>query len=313
MICTTIQNKNIDEIFDILDRPGIEMAEIRLDSCNLLPDEIEELFNDSDIPLVATCRISDSMSATKAEAKLIKAIQSGAAYVDVELEAPAMMSKRIRREARECGTTLIRSFHDWNGTDSSTALQAVVEKCFHLGAEIAKIVTTASSAADCARVMALYDEFEPSTLIAFCMGEDGKETRLDCLRKGAPFTYAALNMQEKAAPGQWVTWEMMDAVYGNAKEMAGEPITMPSSKSFAQRAIIAAALAEGTSVLKGYTACGDNDSAIAVAKALGAQVSAKRNTLTITGTGAKEGGLDISSLHTGESGFLTRLMIPLMS
>lgn len=50
-------------------------------------------------------------------------------------------------------------------------------------------------------------------------------------------------------------------------------IQMPSSKSFAQRAIIAAALAEGTMTLNGYSPCGDNESAISVARALGAEVT----------------------------------------
>lgn len=317
MICTTIQNRNIDEIFDILDLPAVEMAEIRLDSCDLSQDEIDELFTDSDTPLVATCRISESMPASVAEAKLIKAIQAGAAYVDVELEAPAMMSKRIRREAHECGTTLIRSYHDYAGTDSSTALKAIAEKCEHLGAEVIKIVTTARSQSDCARVMALYNDFEPARLIAFCMGEEGRQTRLDCLRKGAPFTYAAISAQETAAPGQWVNYEMTDAVYGDEKYMAGDTLPMPASKSFAQRAIIAAALADGTSVLEGYSPCGDNEAALAVAKALGAEVSAKRRkgmtALTIKGIGARTGSLDLGNIHTGESGFLTRLMIPLLS
>ena len=84
---------------------------------------------------------------------------------------------------------------------------------------------------------------------------------------------------------------------------------MPASKSFAQRAIIAAALADGTSHLKGYSACGDNEAALAVAKNLGAEISRKDDQLTIQGTaGAPFTG---DSLHTGESGFLTRLMIPL--
>ncbi|MBR1573787.1 MAG: 3-phosphoshikimate 1-carboxyvinyltransferase [Bacteroidales bacterium] len=317
MICTTIQNRDIDGIFDILDNPAVEMAEIRLDSCDLSQDEIDELFTDSDTPLVATCRISDQVPASVAEAKLIKAIQAGAAYVDVELEAPAMMSKRIRREAHECGTTLIRSFHDYSGTDSSIALRAIVEKCEHLGAEVVKIVTTARTEADCARVMALYNDFEPARLIAFCMGDEGRQTRLDCLRKGAPFSYAAISPAEAAAPGQWTAYEMMDAVYGDAKYMAGDILPMPASKSFAQRAIIAAALSAGTSVLHGYSPCGDSESALAVARALGAEVSSARKkgmqTLTIKGIGAKIGCLPLETLHTGESGFLTRLMIPLLS
>lgn len=313
MICTTIQNRNLDEIFEILDRPEIEMAEIRLDRCDLTPDEIEELFSGSDTPLVATCRISESLPANVAEARLIRAIQAGAAYVDVELEAPAMMSKRIRREANEYGTMFIRSFHDFEGTDSVQALKALVEKCIHLGAGVAKIVTTAHSRADVDKVMAIYDDFEPGQVIAFCMGAEGRESRLECLSKGAPYTYAAMNAEEAAAPGQWPAQEMYEALYGDRKPVGRKLLQMPASKSFAQRAIVAAALAEGTSTLHGYSPCGDNESALAAIRALGAHVTMDGDTLSITGIGASSGSFKGDSLHTGESGFLTRMLIPLLA
>ena len=310
MICVSIQNKDLETIFDLLEERYVEMAEIRLDRCPQLgQEEIEELFSNSDVPLIATCRISDAMPAAEAEAKLITAIKAGAAYVDLELEAPAMMSKRIRREARECGTVLIRSYHDFEGTDSRTALEALVEKCQHLGAEIAKIVTTARMLEDARKVLSLYDRFAPETLVAFCMGEEGRQSRLDCLKKGAPFSYAAFD--EAAAPGQWPAEEMFEAVYGNLQAVESEPLRMPASKSFAQRAIIAAALADGVSHLRGYSPCGDNEAALAVARALGAEVTLDEDVLTIRGTaGAPYAG---DSLHVGESGFLTRLMIPLMA
>ena len=310
MICVSIQNKDLETIFDLLEERYIEMAEIRLDRCPQLgQEEIEELFSNSDVPLIATCRISDAMPAAEAEAKLITAIKAGAAYVDLELEAPAMMSKRIRREARECGTVLIRSYHDFEGTDSRTALEALVEKCQHLGAEIAKIVTTARTPEDARKVLSLYDRFAPETLVAFCMGEEGRQSRLDCLKKGAPFSYAAFD--EAAAPGQWPAEEMFETVYGNLQAVESEPLRMPASKSFAQRAIIAAALADGVSHLRGYSPCGDNEAALAVARALGAEVTLDEDALTIRGTaGAPYAG---DSLHVGESGFLTRLMIPLMA
>ncbi len=310
MICVSIQNKDLETIFDLLEERYVEMAEIRLDRCPQLgQEEIEELFSNSDVPLIATCRISDAMPAAEAEAKLITAIKAGAAYVDLELEAPAMMSKRIRREARECGTVLIRSYHDFEGTDSRTALEALVEKCQHLGAEIAKIVTTARMPEDARKVLSLYDRFAPETLVAFCMGEEGRQSRLDCLKKGAPFSYAAFD--EAAAPGQWPAEEMFEAVYGNLQAVESEPLRMPASKSFAQRAIIAAALADGVSHLRGYSPCGDNEAALAVARALGAEVTLDEDVLTIRGTaGAPYAG---DSLHVGESGFLTRLMIPLMA
>lgn len=88
---------------------------------------------------------------------------------------------------------------------------------------------------------------------------------------------------------------------------------MPVSKSFAQRAIIAAALADGTSHLKGYTPCGDNEAALQVARNLGAEVEQDDNMLTIKGISARLGGLDHENLHVGESGLLTRMMIPVMA
>ena len=307
MICVTIQNKDLEAILAALDTPGVEMAEIRLDRCPLSPEDIEELFANTDTPLVATCRIGDGVTAAEAESRLLTAVKAGAAFVDLEIEAPAMMSKRIRREARECGTVLVRSYHDFERTDSRTALEAVVEKCRHLGAEIVKIVTTANDPEDCRKVLSLYDRFEPETLIAFCMGEDGRQSRLDCLRRGAPYTYAALD--EAAAPGQWPLEEMSGAVYGDLRPVDAGPLRMPASKSFAQRAIIAAALAEGTSRLHGYSPCGDSESALSVARALGADVRPDGSELEIRGTAAAPFTGD--SLHVGESGFLTRLMIPL--
>ncbi|MGN1231906.1 MAG: type I 3-dehydroquinate dehydratase [Candidatus Cryptobacteroides sp.] len=343
MICTSIQNRTLEEIFAILESGEVEMAEIRLDRCYLAQDEVEELFSSSDVPLIATCRVSeiraaiddgntddrklDSRASQKAESLLITAIHAGAAYADLEIEAPAMMSKRIRRETRECGTVLIRSYHDFSGTDSLEALKALTEKCFALGADIAKIVVTANDDNDSARVLRLYENFDPGRLVAFAMGEKGRSSRIDCLAKGAPHTYAALNEEEAAAPGQMSTASMRANVYGD-RRFPGypvvEPVQMPSSKSFAQRAIIAAALSDGISVLRGYSPCGDNESAIAVARALGAEVTVglsyasgnvakDGSALTIKGIGAKKNSLKLNTLHTGESGLLTRMMIPLLS
>lgn len=445
MICTTIQNKTIDEIYAILESGDVEMAEIRLDSCPLTMDEIEELFSTSDVPLVATCRINavkERLSQTLAgythgngtsrnvqhghlqenisddlqvdrigtsyenrhchvqasrqetgshqqddrklemkasqevESKLITAIHAGAAFVDLEIEAPPMMSKRLRRETRENGTVFVRSYHDYEGTDSIEALKALTEKCFAIGADIAKIVTMAApctgdnQSPDVDRVLSLYDHFDPAKLIAFAMGDAGKTSRIQCLAKGSPFTYASLNEADTAAPGQMTTREMRDIVYGNcvnvnaagtaadrlsaghlnadrlqtaeatveatANDTSEETgtssdidngpgaaeIQMPSSKSFAQRAIIAAALAEGTTTLNGYSPCGDNESAISVARALGAEVTVglaykegkvvkDSSTLTIKGRGAA--ALEPETINAGESGLLARLMIPLMA
>ena len=396
MICTTIQNKNLEQILEALE--GCEMAEIRLDRCDLSLRDIEECFT-SDVPLVATCRIADLMAsepslqdsaltpqsreikaAQIAEKRLCKAIEAGARYVDVEIEAPKQMSKRVRNVAHENGTVFIRSFHDFEGTDSLEALKAVVEKCCYHGADVVKIVTTAHGQDDVDRVLSLYEwcrtmsvsenekiaSLAEGGLTAFCMGDAGRQSRMDCLKAGAPYTYAAVSEDEAAAPGQWTASEMASALYGDFRFVGtcntfdgkmravstknGGPAALsgvkctrsnpehgaidanpevPCSKSFAQRAIIAAALADGTSHLRGYTPCGDNEAAIKVAENIGAKVERNGGELIITGISAGLGALEalpangvsddpalvpgLPTLHVGESGLLTRMMIPVVA
>ena len=353
MICTTIINKDFQGVMEALE--ACEMAEVRLDSCSLSMKEIDEVFS-SDVPLVATCRVADvkarecqdpSLSEQSREIKamqvvekrLLRAIEAGARYVDVEIEVQKQLSKRIRSAAHECGTVFIRSYHDFAGTASVEELRSMVEKCRYHGADVVKLVTMADSQEDVDRVMSLYEwcrteaangveALADGGLIAFCMGEAGRQSRIDCLRSGAPYTYAALTEDEAAAPGQWPMDQMMAAVYGDTKFIDSEPLTMPCSKSFAQRAIIAAALADGTSVLRGYTPCGDNEAALNVARLLGAKVVQDGSVITITGISASLGSLKQvldaygepsvtkdgnPRLHVGESGLLTRMMIPIMA
>ena len=347
MICTSIQSKTLEEILGILESGEVEMAEIRLDLCDLDEEEIEELFTQSDVPLIATCRIATLAQRVAAEGdplddagkvlseqglyasqprkgrnpaeelaenQLLKAIEAGAKYVDLEVEAPPMMGRKIRQACQEYGTMLIRSFHDFEGTPPEATLLSLLEKGRRFGGEVVKIVTTATCKADVDRVLALYREAEPGTLVAFCMGLEGRESRLEALKQGAPFTYACLTAEEATAPGQWTAAEMDEAVYGNFRFIGtDETLEMPASKSFAQRAIVAAALAQGTSHLSGYSPCGDNESALAAARKLGARVTVKGSELEITGIGAFENCLSISEMPVGESGFLTRMLIPVLS
>ena len=347
MICTSIQGKTLEEILEILESGEVEMAEIRLDLCDLDEEEVEELFTQSDVPLIATCRIASLAQRVAAESdllddagkvlseqglyasqprkgrnpaeelaenQLLKAIEAGAKYVDLEMESPPMMGRTIRQACQEYGTMLIRSFHDFEGTPPEATLLSTLEKGRRFGGEVVKIVTTATCKADVDRILALYREAEPGTLVAFCMGPEGRESRLEALKQGAPFTYACLTAEEATAPGQWTAAEMDDAVYGDFRFIGSDdPLEMPASKSFAQRAIIAAALAQGTSHLTGYSPCGDNESALAAARKLGARVNVNGSELEITGIGAFENCLSISEIQVGESGFLTRMLIPVLA
>lgn len=325
MICCSINNKSAKEILDILEK--VEMAEVRMDLCELSDEDIEEIFI-SDTPLVATCRAKDG-DFHETERKLLLAIKAGANYADLEIEAPGSVARRIQRACTEFGTVLIRSFHDFEGTGSIDSLREMADKCRNMGGEIVKIATAAKNKEDAARVLTLYKYYAPDGLIAFAMGESGRMSRLECLALGSPFTYAATSENEASAPGQISYAQMQEMLHSKAENRQiifkpSQAIQLPASKSYAQRAIIAAALSEGQSVLKAYSPCEDSEAAIAVAQALGAKVVRTPDTavveskaygfetLTIDGIGsAGTAGTGTGVINVGQSGLLARLMIPL--
>ncbi|MBN2189151.1 MAG: 3-phosphoshikimate 1-carboxyvinyltransferase [Chitinispirillaceae bacterium] len=85
-------------------------------------------------------------------------------------------------------------------------------------------------------------------------------------------------------------------------------IAIPPSKSHTIRAVLIAALADGTSVIRKPLLHGDGTSAAAAARALGAQVTETAGDLAITGVGKnREGGSDLFDM--GNSGTGTSLFM----
>lgn len=85
-------------------------------------------------------------------------------------------------------------------------------------------------------------------------------------------------------------------------------LTPPCSKSYAQRALAASLLAEGTSVLRNMEFCDDTRSAMCCIETLGARIHPIDNhSLSIEGGLHPTGGV----LQVGESGLSTRLFTPI--
>ncbi|MBU0765422.1 MAG: type I 3-dehydroquinate dehydratase, partial [Bacteroidetes bacterium] len=84
MICVSIGDKTLDEILGLLKE--IEMAEIRIDLCNLESDDVRVLFG-AHPRLIATCRPGKHSDSERIDLLLI-AIGAGAAYVDIDLDDP---------------------------------------------------------------------------------------------------------------------------------------------------------------------------------------------------------------------------------
>lgn len=309
-VCISI--RDIDSIyckFMAETRRG-EVLEIRLDKCGFSNQEIKDVFScQREAALLATfhCRLATERE--EAIEALSTAILAGADAVDIDILLPEESRKWLASLAMNKFCKTIYSYHNRQYTNSPEELHNIVSKAFAEGVDIVKIVTTANSEEDVERVLALYDQFPPERLIAFAMGPIGAPSRLKSVTLGAPLYYVSPRRGFETAPGQPCYYDLLE---GDIL-IKGE-VDIPSSKSFAQRAILLAALAEGTTRLYNLTLCDDTQSALSVAWQLGADISFEGRTLILTGhQRIRENGLVVkdNKLFVGESGLLARLCIPL--
>ena len=309
-VCISI--RDIDSIYCkfMAETRRDEVLEIRLDKCGFSEQEIKDVFSSQrEAALLAAypCRLAtereDAINA------LSTAILAGADLVDIETSLPEDSRRWLSSLAMNKFCKTIYSYHNRHHTNPIEDLRTIVRKAFAEGADIVKIVTTAKSAKDAERVLSLYDEFPPERLIAFAMGTAGTPSRLKSVTLGAPLYYVSPRRGFETAPGQPCYYNLLEGEI----VLKGE-VDIPSSKSFAQRAILLAALAEGTTRLYNLTLCDDTQSALSVAWQLGAEISFEGRTLVLTGNQRiHEKGLIVkdNKLFVGESGLLARLCIPL--
>ena len=152
MICVALSDKNIEHCLPVLDQ--VEMAEIRLDLTEFGDEDIRRVFAHQ-TPTIATCR-PDKMGSEEQLRRLKLAIESGANYVDIEIEADKNQQQDIIRLAREHRCKVIISYHNYEETPGLRELYRIVDECYELGADIAKLATMSHSDSDNAKLLALY-------------------------------------------------------------------------------------------------------------------------------------------------------------
>ena len=196
MICTSIASLSYPEIKAKLS--SCEMIELRLDKLELSPEQIHELIHSSPVPVLVTYRPGKIPEAERVNL-LVAAVESGAEYIDVEIESP-LPTKRQLHMACKGKAKLVISYHDYERTPVGYELQNIVQRCMDDGADIAKVACMVNSKKDAARILGLYAHF--GSLVALGMGQLGRITRISAQHLGAPFTYASVDQMHKTAPGQ---------------------------------------------------------------------------------------------------------------
>jgi len=206
-VCHSIGNCSAEKCISLI--KGLPFAEVRIDllSGRIGAKEVRRIFS-SHGNLVATCRPGRRSQKECAEL-LLGAISAGAAYVDIEVDAPAALRKKVAAKAKKAGCAVIVSFHDYEKTPALPLLKARVSKCFAAGAGIAKIACKANSDGDCARLLSLLDGKRNLAVVG--MGGKGKRVRVAAPLLGSAIAYVSPSGRRGTADGQMTAAELEKA------------------------------------------------------------------------------------------------------
>ena len=199
-LCVSIKENNFElTLKKITDE---KFVEIRLDELELSDSEFNQLFsNENNITTIATCRNGFYNECERKEI-LIKAILSGADFVDIEIEADANFKNDILKLAHENKCKVIISYHNYINTPSREELYEIIKNC-NKNSDIIKIACMVNKPADKDLLLSLYKNVEiKKELLIIGMGEEGILSRVLALDYGAPFTFVSKNDGEETADGQ---------------------------------------------------------------------------------------------------------------
>lgn len=224
MICIPIVATTTDDAVAQMERgaPLADVLELRIDQIRDV--DLEQLMNGkrAGTQILVTNRRKDEGggfpgSESERVALLKDAVALGVDYVDIEASTAKQLIDDVRAqiEKHHNRTKWIISSHDFSGTPSEEALRKRFDAFREIGGDIVKIVTHAHAAEDNLRVLGLipYARNKRQAIIALCMGEQGKISRIMAPLLGAYWSYASLEKGAESAPGQ-LTVEEMRLIYG---------------------------------------------------------------------------------------------------
>ena len=190
-----------------------DLVELRVDY--MKDPGLEILFQRRERPCIVTNRRKEEGGRYKGDEKsrrgiLREAVLLGFEFVDLELASGRSAMDEVM--GKQTQTRLILSHHDFNKTPSLKELQALCRRMMRHGADIIKIVTSARSWEDNLRVLSLipYALEKKQKIVALCMGDKGKMSRVFAPLMGAAWTYAPLTSNRASAPGQLTAPELKE-------------------------------------------------------------------------------------------------------
>jgi len=210
-ICVPLPARRLSDLVPMIRRAeasGADFVEIRLDHMNALTtmDDLRKVVEQASVPLIATNRqyqqggYRRQDEGQRVEA-LLRAAEIGFQYVDVELTTAEL--ELIIKRVKDHGARSIVSHHDLERTPTESEMERIVESQIEAGADVCKLVTTASNIADNIQCLTLTQRISESTkIVCFAMGRKGALSRAFSPLFGAYFTFASLESGLETASGQ---------------------------------------------------------------------------------------------------------------
>lgn len=161
--------------------------------------------------LIITCKADWEKGAWKGTEeervkRLEEFIREGVKYVDIGMHTDRYLIWELGKLKRKInsGTQLIVSFHDFLCTPSEKLLWQIIERGQFLKADIIKIAVKAKSVDDNLVLFKVQRRAKSRAvkLIAHCMGEKGRLSRIVSPMLGSRIVYAAMRKKDITAPGQ---------------------------------------------------------------------------------------------------------------
>ena len=197
MICVSIGNVGVSECISVI--KANQLSEVRLDLINATDDDIKKIFS-SGKNIIATCKTNGKLTESDSISLLIKALEVGAAYVDLDIDSSDDLKKKVMDLAKKKGKKIIISYHNCKSTPSREDLLKIVNRCKSYHPDVIKIVGVSHSNNDNARLLSLLDSDIPMIVVG--MGEKGRITRFVAPLLGAFCTFVGISELNQTAFGQ---------------------------------------------------------------------------------------------------------------
>ena len=206
-ICAVIVNNDLAVVKAV--EPLVDLFEVRID---LIGSGWKEVIKHLKRPWIACNRKAEEGGQWRRGEparieELLAAIELGPRIVDIELSTEGV--ETVVQEIKGRADCLL-SYHDLNGTPSLESMREMVKKQLSTGADICKVITTASSFKDNLTTLQLIAEFPETRLVSFAMGPQGQISRVLSPLAGGYFTYASIEEGGESAPGQITAAELKE-------------------------------------------------------------------------------------------------------